>query len=300
MTTMLHQEFALAQAEAAAAVEELLTALLPEPEGHEARLFDAMRYAVLGGGKRFRPLLVLAAADLFSVARASALRAAAAVELVHCYSLVHDDLPCMDDDDLRRGRPTVHKAFDEATAVLAGDGLLTLAFQVLAAPPTHGDPEVRIELVRLLSEASGAHGMVGGQAIDLAAEHANLDLGNVTRLQQLKTGALIACACEAGAVLGKVSGPPRHALRAYAHDLGLTFQITDDLLDVEGSSAAAGKRVGKDAAAGKATFVSLLGREQARTQAVMLAQQAVRHLDMFGERANLLRNVADFVISRRS
>jgi farnesyl diphosphate synthase len=294
------QTFAEAQQQASAAVEAMLDALLPKPAGAEARLFEAMRYAVLGGGKRLRPMLVMTSADLFSVSHRSAERAAAAVELVHCYSLVHDDLPCMDDDDLRRGRPTVHKAFDEATAVLAGDALLTLAFEVLAAAPTHGDPEVRAELVRGLAQASGGHGMVGGQTIDLAAEHQTLDLGAITRLQQLKTGAIIAFSCEAGAMLGKAAEPSRHALRAYAHDLGLAFQIVDDLLDVEGSASEVGKRVGKDAAAGKATFVSLLGLEQARTQADMLARQAIQHLDLFGEKADLLRQIAMFVVNRRA
>lgn len=291
-------DFASAQGAASAAVEELLDALLPRPEGHEADLFRAMRHGTLEGGKRLRPLLVVASADLFAVARSRALRVAAAVELVHCYSLIHDDLPCMDDDDLRRGRPTVHKAFGEASAVLAGDALLTLAFEVLAAPQTHGDAEVRVELVRALAEAAGGRGMVGGQAIDLAAEKVALDLGSVTRLQQLKTGALIAFACTAGAILGKIGGPLRHALHAYAHDLGLAYQIADDLLDAEGSVAATGKRVGKDAAAGKATFVSLLGIEQARIQAGLLAAQAARHLEPFGERADLLRAIAGFIVTR--
>ena len=294
------QRFPQAQKDAAAAVEALLDALLPQPAGPEGRLFEAMRYAVLGAGKRLRPLLVLASAELFSVARLCAERVAAAVELVHCYSLIHDDLPCMDDDDLRRGRPTVHKAFDEATAVLAGDALLTFAFEVLAASHTHGDPEVRIELVRALAAAAGGHGMVGGQIIDLAAEHQHLDLGATTRLQLLKTGAMIGFACESGAILGKAPPAAKHALHAYAHDLGLAFQITDDLLDAEGSAAETGKRVGKDGAAGKATFVSLLGLEQARTQAAMLAAQAAEHLDLFGEKANLLREVAEFVITRRA
>jgi farnesyl diphosphate synthase len=228
------------------------------------------------------------------------LQVAAAIELVHAYSLVHDDLPAMDNSDLRRGRPTCHKAFDDATAVLAGDGLLTLAFEVLGHPDTHGDPAVRAELVVALAQAAGGHGMVGGQMIDLIAEHRrDLDIGTITRLQRLKTGALIAFACESGAILGKATVEARHALRGYAHDLGLAFQIADDLLDVEGSAAATGKPVGQDAAAGKATFVSILGLERARAQAELLVSQASAHLDLFAERADLLRQAARFVVDRR-
>jgi farnesyl diphosphate synthase len=213
---------------------------------------------------------------------------------------VHDDLPAMDDSDLRRGRPTCHKMFDEATAVLAGDGLLTAAFGVLADPDTHADPAVRCELVTALAAAAGAAGMVGGQMIDLIAEKRPLDIGAITRLQRMKTGALIAFSCEAGAILAKASNEPRHALRGYAHDLGLAFQITDDLLDVEGSAAETGKPVGADAAAGKATFVSILGVERARAQAVLLARQAVAHLDLFEGRAELLREAARFAVTRRT
>ena len=281
-------------------VEEVLGRLLPAEGGHEARLFESMRYATLGGGKRFRPFLVAQSASLFSVSRAAALRVAAAVELVHCYSLVHDDLPAMDDDDLRRGRPTVHKQFDEATAILAGDALLTLAFEVLADPRTHESGSVRAELVGALAVAAGAHGMVGGQILDLAAESVELDIGGITRLQRLKTGALIAFSCEAGAILGRASSEPREALRGYAHDLGLTFQIADDLLDVEGTMEETGKAVGKDAAAGKATFVSILGVERAREQAKLLAKQAVEHLAIFDEAANPLRAAASFVVERRN
>jgi len=218
---------------------------------------------------------------------------------VHAYSLVHDDLPAMDDSDLRRGRPTCHRQFDEATAVLAGDGLLTVAFEVLADPDTHGDPGVRCELVASLSAAAGPRGMVGGQMIDLLAEHQKLDIGAITRLQRMKTGALIAFSCEAGAILAKASGELRGALRGYAHDLGLAFQIADDLLDIEGSAAETGKPVGADAAAGKATFVSILGVERARAQAELLVCQAVAHLDLFERRAELLREAARFVIERR-
>ena len=280
-------------------VEEVLEAVLPYEGGLEARLFESMRYATLGGGKRFRPFLVTQSA-LFSVSRASALRAAAAIELVHCYSLVHDDLPAMDDDDLRRGRPTVHKQFDDATAILAGDALLTLAFEVLADPRTHDNGSVRADLVAALATAAGAHGMVGGQMLDLAAESIQLDMGGITRLQRLKTGALIAFSCEAGAILGHASTEPREALRGYAHDLGLTFQIADDLLDVEGTIEETGKAVGKDAAAGKATFVSILGVERAREQAKLLAKQAVEHLAIFDDSADPLRAAAYFVVERRS
>jgi farnesyl diphosphate synthase len=293
--------FDAALAEAAALTDAVIDRLIAVPEGLESRVFEAMRYAVLAPGKRLRPFLVLASAKLFSVARRSALQVAAAIELVHAYSLVHDDLPAMDNSDLRRGRPTCHKAFDEATAVLAGDGLLTLAFEVLAHPDTHGDAAVRSELVAALAAAAGGHGMVGGQMIDLIAEHRpDLDIGAITRLQRLKTGALIAFSCEAGAILGKAATEARLSLRGYAHDLGLAFQIADDLLDVEGSAGETGKPVGQDAAAGKATFVSILGIERARGQAQLLVSQASAHLDMFEEKAELLRQAARFVVERRT
>ena len=220
------------------------------------------------------------------------------MEMVHAYSLIHDDLPCMDDDDLRRGRPSTHVQFDEATAVLAGDALQTLAFEVLVDADTHSNPEVRLELVRAFASAAGVHGMAGGQMIDLEAEHQELEIAEITRLQQMKTGALIACACESGAILARAPIRQRQLLRAFAHDLGLAFQITDDLLDAEGSDTAAGKRVGKDAAAGKATFVSLLGVERARQQAQILADQAIAHLGSFEDKAELLRQVARFVVTR--
>jgi farnesyl diphosphate synthase len=280
--------------------DAVLGRLLEVPSGLDARVTEAMRYAALSPGKRLRPFLVLAGAQLFGVARHCALHAAAAVEMVHAYSLVHDDLPAMDDSDLRRGRPTCHKMFDEATAVLAGDGLLTAAFGVLADPDTHADPAVRCELVAALAAAAGAAGMVGGQMIDLIAEKQRLDIGAITRLQRMKTGSLIAFSCEAGALLAKAPNESRLALRGYAHDLGLAFQIADDLLDVEGSAAETGKPVGADAAAGKATFVSILGVERARAQAGLLARQAVAHLDLFEGRAELLREAARFVITRRT
>jgi len=289
-----------ALASSAKEIEAALETQLALPEGPEKQLMEAMRYATLGGGKRMRPFLVLQSAGLFAVGHSAAMRAAMAIEMVHCYSLVHDDLPAMDDDDLRRGRPTVHKQFDEATAILAGDALLTRAFRVLADPATHGDPMVRSELVLVLAEAAGAAGMVGGQMLDLLAEKTPLDIGGITRLQRLKTGALIAFSAEAGAILGKAPMPARQSLRAYAHDLGLAFQIADDLLDAEGSAEEVGKRTGKDAARGKATFVSLLGVERARSQARMLADQAAKHLDLFAEKADLLRDLARWVVDRRS
>jgi farnesyl diphosphate synthase len=284
----------------AASLETVLDVLLPMRDALEGRVFEAMRYSTLAGGKRLRPFLVMEGARLFGVNENCALRVGAAIEMVHCYSLVHDDLPAMDDDDLRRGRPTTHVKYDEATAILAGDGLLTRAFEVLAHPSTHGDPQVRADLVLALSAAAGAEGMVGGQMIDLAAENQQLDITAITRLQRLKTGALIAFSAEAGAILGKASAPARQALIGYAHDLGLAFQIADDLLDTEGSAEDVGKKTGKDAARGKATFVSILGVERARAQADMLAEQACKHLDMFADRGELLRQLARFVVERKS
>ena len=279
--------------------DAVLDRLLTVPPGLEARVYEAMRYSALAPGKRLRPLLVLAAARLFGVGERSALQVAAAIEMVHAYSLIHDDLPAMDNSDLRRGRPTSHKEFDEATAILAGDALLTTAFEVLAHPDTHGDPAVRCELVSSLAAGAGAAGMVGGQMIDLIAEKRPLDIGAITRLQRMKTGALIAFSCEAGAILAKAATEVRTALRGYAHDLGLAFQIADDLLDVEGSAAETGKPVGADAVAGKATFVSILGVDRARAQAELLVSQAVAHLELFEDRAELLRQVARFVVNRR-
>ncbi len=293
-------EFTDVLGRSAAAVERVLDDLLAKNGRPEARLMDAMRYATLGGGKRIRPFMVLSSARLFNVAETCALRAAAAVEMVHCYSLVHDDLPAMDDDELRRGQPTCHVAFDEATAILAGDALLTRAFEVLADPATHSDPAVRCDLVVALSRAIGADGIVGGQMLDLVAERHALEMPEVTRLQRMKTGMLIAFACESGAILGKAAEPVRHALHAYAHDLGLAFQIADDLLDVEGDEKEVGKKTGKDRDAGKATFVSLMGVERARGQARMLTDQAIQHLDLFAEKADPLRDLARFVIERRT
>ncbi len=282
----------------AAEIDRHFDTLLAVPEDPRARLFQAMRHAAIGGGKRMRPLLVCAACDLFNVDREAALRVATAIECIHVYSLIHDDLPCMDDDDMRRGRPTVHVQYDEATAVLAGDSLHALAFELLADEATHSDPFVRIELVTELARASGPSGMAGGQAMDLAAETETFDLSTVTRLQQLKTGALIGFCLEAAAIMAHVPPDGRTRLRGYARDIGLAFQIADDLLDVEGDEAAVGKPLHKDAAAGKATFVSLLGVERARQQAAMLVDQAIAHLSNFGTEANLLRAVARYVVER--
>ncbi|OYW88406.1 MAG: farnesyl-diphosphate synthase [Sphingobium sp. 32-64-5] len=272
--------------------------VLTVPDDPRRRLFDAMRHAAIGGGKRMRPLLVKAAGDLFSLDREQVIRVGLAVECVHIYSLTHDDLPAMDNDDLRHGKPTVHRAFDEAIAILAGDGLHDLAFEILADARTHPDPFVRCELLRLLARASGPHGMAGGQMMDIAAETEGFDLSTVTRLQQLKTGALIGFCIEAAAVMGHLPPEGRTGLHGYARDIGLAFQIADDLLDVEGDAALAGKALGKDAAAGKQTFVSLLGVDKARRQARMLVDQAKAHLHHYDTRADLLRAIADYIIER--
>ena len=279
-------------------IDSAFDALLPVPADPRGRLYEAMRYATIGGGKRLRPLLLSATAAMYGVDRAAAVRAGAAIEAVHVYSLIHDDLPCMDDDALRHGKPTLHLAYDEAMAVLAGDALLTFAFEVLSDPATIADPFTRIDLVQALSGASGAAGMVGGQMMDIAAETASFDLQTVTRLQQLKTGALLGAAVEMGAILGKVAPEGRAHLRGYARDIGLAFQIADDLLDHEGDEAAAGKALRKDAEAGKETFVSLLGPERAREQARFLVEQAINHLANHGAEADLLRALARYIIER--
>ena len=286
------------QAEVALGIDRLFDQFLPVPADPRGPLYEAMRHAAIAGGKRLRPLLVRAAGDLFHVERALTLRVGAAVEAMHVYSLIHDDLPCMDDDDIRRGKPTVHKAFDEATAVLAGDSLHALAFEWLCDPATSSDPFVRGELCCELARASGPAGMAGGQMMDLAAETSNFDLPTVTRLQQLKTGALIAFSVEAGAILARIPPEGRTPLRGYARDIGLAFQIADDIMDVEGDEALAGKALHKDEAAGKATFVTLMGLERAREQATALVDQAIGHLSGFGEEATLLRAIARYVVER--
>ena len=283
------------------AVTDVLDDLLKQSGGPENQLSEAMRYSSLSGGKRVRPFLVIATADLFSVARERSLRVAAAIEMIHCYSLIHDDLPAMDNDELRRGMPTLHIKFDEATAILAGDALLTKAFEVLAASETHSDAAVRADLCLAFAKASGERGMVGGQMLDLIAEDKNLkfDLHKVTKLQRMKTGMLISVSCEAGGLLGMASPEAHSFLKAYSDDIGLAFQITDDLLDVEGSAEEVGKATGKDEAAGKATFVSLLGPSRAREQANLLSVNAEKHLEFFGEKANLLKNLARFIVRRK-
>ena len=279
-------------------VDRVFDGLLTVPPDPRARLYEAMRYAAIGGGKRIRPLLVIAACALFHVARDRALRVAAAVECVHVYSLIHDDLPSMDDDDMRRGKPTLHRAFDESTAILAGDALHALAFEILADDSTHEDPFVRAELIGELARAAGPAGMAGGQMMDLIAGSISLDIAAVTRLQQLKTGALIGWCLEAGAIMGRLPPEGRTGLRGYARDVGLAFQIADDLLDHEGVEEKAGKRLGKDEQAGKETFVSLLGPERARAQAGMLVAQAIEHIHGYGTEADLLRAIARFAVER--
>ncbi|MBX7502613.1 polyprenyl synthetase family protein [Qipengyuania sp. YG27] len=279
-------------------VDSAFDAFLPVPQDTRARLVEAMRYAAIGGGKRVRPLLVVATAELYGVNRDAAVNAGCAIEAIHAYSLIHDDLPCMDDDELRHGKPTLHRKFDEATAVLAGDCLHALAFDILTQPDTSSDPFVRAELVATLARASGHEGMAGGQMMDIVSEQQAYDLRQITRLQQLKTGALLAASVEMGAVLGRIPPEGRTHLRAYARDIGLAFQIADDLLDVEGDETKAGKALRKDAGQGKQTFVTLMGAEQARAQAEMLVEQAGRHLAGHGEDARLLVELAQFIVRR--
>ncbi len=287
-----------ALADVSAEIDARFDTLLAVPGDPRADLYRAMRHAAIGGGKRLRPLLVFATANLFGVDKDSAARVATALEAIHVYSLIHDDLPAMDNDDMRRGKPTVHKAFSEACAILAGDCLHALAFEILADPATHPDPFVRADLVLDLAKAAGPAGMAGGQMMDLEADSNRFDLNTVTRLQQMKTGALISASVEAGAILGKLPPEGRVGLRGYAHDLGLAFQIADDLLDAEGDEAVAGKKLRKDDGAGKETFLSLLGADRAREQAHMLVDQAIAHLHAYGQEADLLRDIARFVLER--
>ena len=281
-------------------IDSVFDALLPIPDDTSARLIEAMRYAAIGGGKRVRPLLVCSTASLFGVSRDAALRAGAAIEAIHVYSLIHDDLPCMDNDDLRHGKPTLHKAYNEATAVLTGDALHALAFEILADDATSEDPFTRSELILTLGQASGMSGMAGGQMMDMVADEEGVkyDLQAITRLQQLKTGALLAASVEMGAILGKVAPQGRMHLRAYARDIGLAFQIADDLLDVEGDFDKAGKALRKDDEQGKQTFVTLMGVDKAREQARALVDQAVLRLASYGAEADILRALARYIVER--
>ncbi len=296
----VHPQLQEALATIASAIEKEIDSFIPVTQNPESQLYDAMRYATLNGGKRLRPFLCMSAAQMFGVDPACARRTAAAIEMLHCYSLVHDDLPAMDNSPLRRGKPTVHIQFNEALAILAGDALLTYPFEILAHNATHEDPQVRCNLVLGLARASGASGMIGGQTLDMLAETTTFDIGQTTRLQRMKTGELIAFSCESGGILGKASIQQRECLRKYAHDLGLAFQMIDDLLDVEGTQEETGKPTQRDEEAGKATFVTILGTDRTRAQAQLLSEQAQRHLDIFEERADMLRAVAQFVVERRN
>jgi farnesyl diphosphate synthase len=277
-----------------------LDQLIPAANGPEAKLMRAMRHGALSKGKRLRPFILIEVGRMFGGQEKALLRAAAAVECLHAYSLIHDDLPCMDDDDYRRGQPTVHKAFDEATAVLAGDALKALAFEILASPETHRDGMMRCRLIERMAAAAGARGMVGGQIIDMnPISETDEPLQVLTRMQRLKTGALITFAGEAGALLGGALENERQAIAGYTNDLGLAFQIVDDLLDVEGDPEILGKAVAKDQSAGKVNFVSLLGVQGARDRVRYLAAQAKQHLASFGSRASSLLHTVDFVLYRR-
>lgn len=286
--------------ETAALVEEALDKFLPRRSGPLGRVVDAMRHGALDGGKRLRPFLVIAAADMFAAPRQRSIRTGCAVEMIHCYSLIHDDLPAMDDSDLRRGRPSVHRAYDEATAILAGDALLTQAFEILAEAETHPDGDVRCRLALELARASGKIGMVGGQMIDIYAEQKNFDLAGIEELQRLKTGAIIRFSAIAGGIVGGASEAEIDALRLYAEDLGLAFQIVDDILDATADAETLGKPSGQDAEMDKATFIKLLGMDGARMKASGLVERCKSHLDRFGASAEPLKGAADFVFARKN
>jgi farnesyl diphosphate synthase len=281
-----------------ARLQELLSGEGPGDFAPPARLAEAMRHGAVGGGKRLRPHLMIESAIMLGAEAEAALDAAAALECVHCYSLIHDDLPAMDDDDLRRGRPTVHKAFDDATAILAGDSLLTLAFEIMARETTHPDPAARSRLTAGLAQAAGWRGMAGGQMLDLMAPGQSLDADDIARLQAMKTGALLKFACEAGGIIGGASADDMAVLTRYGATIGQAFQLADDLLDAEGDAATLGKAAGKDEAAGKATLVTLMGLEAAKARLRDLEQEAVRALEPFGDRGEVLAATADFIIRR--
>jgi farnesyl diphosphate synthase len=279
-------------------VEKYLDRLLPNSDYAERKLFEAMRYGTLTGGKRLRPFLCVATAQMFNVSEECAYRAAAAIEMIHCFSLIHDDMPAMDDSDTRRGKPTVHKQFDEATALLAGDALLARAFEVLADAETHEDPRIRISLVECLAKSVGMQGMCAGQVLDIQSEQVEFDIGTITRLQRLKTGELISAAAQMGGILGRCSPQQRHALASYGYDIGLAFQIIDDVLDFTGDPNVMGKPILKDGK--KANFVTIMGLDRARQQAELLVEKAIGYLRMFEGRTQDLADVARFIVNRQS
>ena len=279
-------------------VDKTIKSLLPSGKGLEKKLFEAINYSILSSGKRIRPYLVIQSSKLFDVDQKNALRVASSIEMIHAYSLIHDDLPSMDNDFLRRGLPTTHKKYNEATAILAGDSLLTLSFEILSDNLTHNDSKIRCELIYELARAAGANGMVAGQMMDLEAENKKLSIGVITRIQRLKTGALIAFSCNAGAILGRAEKKYKLALQGYAHDIGLAYQIRDDLLDVTSTAKKLGKKVNKDKKAGKKNFVSILGQDRAKKQLEILGNQAIEHLEVFDNRADMLRQVATFIVER--
>ena len=281
-------------------VDKTTKSLLPSGKGIEKKLFKAISYSILSSGKRLSPFLVIQSSKLFDVDEKNALRVASSLEMIHAYSLIHDDLPSMDNDILRRGLPTTHKKYNEATAILAGDALLTLSFEVLSDSLTHNDPKIRCELIYELAKAAGARGMVAGQMMDLEAKNKKLSIGIITRIQRLKTGALIAFSCNAGAILGRAEKKHKFALQGYAHDIGLAYQIRDDLLDVTSTTKKLGKKVDKDKKAGKKNFVSILGKDRAKKQLEFLSNQAIKHLVVFDHKADLLREVARFIVERKN
>ena len=281
-------------------VDKTIKSLLPSGKGIEKKLFKAISYSILSSGKRLRPFLVIQSSKLFDVDEKNALRVASSIEMIHAYSLIHDDLPSMDNDILRRGLPTTHKKYNEATAILAGDSLLTLSFEILSDSLTHNDPKIRCELIYELSKAAGAYGMVAGQMMDLEAENKKLSIGIITRIQRLKTGALIVFSCNAGAILGRAEKKHKFALQGYAHDIGLAYQIRDDLLDVTSTTKKLGKKVDKDKKAGKKNFVSILGKDRAKKQLEFLSNQAIKYLKVFDHKADLLREVARFIVERKN